>query len=55
MSLLHVDVRFFFTAPDENKNTGELFTVSNEFWATALADVLIPRDQESVGDPLYRG
>ena len=21
----------------------------------ALADVLIPRDQESVGDPLYRG
>ncbi|XP_027057113.1 cytoplasmic tyrosine-protein kinase BMX-like isoform X3 [Pocillopora damicornis] len=41
--------------PDEAQNTGGLFTVLNEFWATELADVLIPRDQVSVGDPLYRG
>ena len=44
-----------FTAPDEAQNTGGLFTVLNKFWATELADVLIPRDQVSVGDPLFRG
>lgn len=48
-------MKIFFTAPDEAQNTGGLFTVLNEFWATELADVLIPRDQVSVGDPLYRG
>lgn len=41
--------------PDETQNTEGLLTVLNEFWVTELADVLIPRDQVSVGDPLYRG
>lgn len=42
-------------APDEAQNTEGLFTVLNEFWATELADILLPRDQVSLGDPLYRG
>lgn len=42
-------------APDEVQNTEGLFTVLNEFWATELADILLPRDQVSLGDPLYRG
>ena len=37
------------------QNTEGLFTVLNEFWATELADILLPRDQVSLGDPLYRG
>lgn len=41
--------------PDEAQNTEGLFTVLNEFWATELADILLPRDQVSLGDPLYRG
>lgn len=46
---------FLLKAPDETQNTEGLFTVLNEFWATELADILLPRDQVSLGDPLYRG
>ena len=46
---------FLLKAPDEAQNTEGLFTVLNEFWVTELADILLPRDQVSLGDPLYRG
>ncbi|KAJ7390502.1 Macrophage stimulating 1 receptor (c-met- tyrosine kinase), a [Desmophyllum pertusum] len=41
--------------PDEVQNTEGLFTVLNEFWAAELADILLPREQVSLGDPLCRG
>ena len=44
-----------FAAPDEAQNTEGLFTVLNEFWASELADILLSRDQLSVGEPLCRG
>ena len=52
---MHLHLPFRLKAPDEVQNTEGLFTVLNEFWATELADILLPRDQVSLGDPLYRG
>lgn len=41
--------------PDEVKNTEALFSGLNEFWAAELGDILLSRDQLSVGQPLRRG
>lgn len=46
---------YFFTAPDEIQNIEGLFTSLNEFWAAEFADLLLSRDQVSVGEPLIRG
>lgn len=57
-SSFHVLIAIFFSsfaAPDEVQNTEGLFTVLNEFWAAELADILLPREQVSLGDPLCRG
>ena len=37
------------------KNTEALFSGLNEFWAAELGDILLSRDQLSVGQPLRRG
>lgn len=41
--------------PDEIQNIEGLFTSLNEFWAAEFADLLLSRDQVSVGEPLIRG
>lgn len=41
--------------PDEAQNTESLFTALNDFWAAELADILLSKDQLSIGEPLKRG